>query len=79
MKLKQNIDVNAFLEAAKKCENEVFFQTTEGDILNLKSLLSRYVLMSIMGKPHLLQSAVITCVQEEDYKKLADFLEEGDE
>ena len=64
MKLKQNIDVNAFLEAAKKCDNEVFFQTTEGDIL---------------GKPHLLQSAVITCVQEEDYKKLADFLEEGDE
>ena len=40
MKLKQNIDVNAFLEAAKKCDNEVFFQTTEGDILNLKSLLS---------------------------------------
>lgn len=76
MRLKKDIDMNAFLEAAKKCDGSVFFQTTEGDILNLKSLLSRYVMMSIMGKPHLLESAQITCVQEDDYQKLAEFLED---
>ncbi|MCH5339562.1 MAG: hypothetical protein J1E03_12325 [Acetatifactor sp.] len=78
MRLKKDIDMNAFLEAAKKCHGAVFFQTTEGDILNLKSLLSRYVLMSIMGKPHLLESAQITCVQEDDYQKLTEFLEEAE-
>lgn len=76
VQLKKDIDMNTFLEAAKECDGSVFFQTTEGDILNLKSLLSRYVLMSVMGKPHLLESAQITCVQEDDYQKLAEFLED---
>ena len=75
MKLKQSIDVNAFLEAAKKCGGTVFFQTTEGDILNLKSLLSQYVLMSIMRNDNLLKTGQIICVQEEDYQLLTDFLE----
>ncbi len=78
MKFKKDIDMNAFLEAAKQCEGTVFFQTTEGDILNLKSLLSRYVLMSVMGNPHVLENAQITCVQEEDYQKLTDYLTEDE-
>lgn len=78
MKLKKDIDLNAFAQAAQNCEGSVFCQTTEGDILNLKSLLSQYVLMSVMGNPHMLENVQITCVQEEDYQKLADFLEDED-
>lgn len=74
MKLKEGIDVVAFLEAAKKCAGEVFFHSAEGDILNLKSELSQYVLMSIVCKPGLLENAQIVCTQEEAYEDLADFL-----
>ena len=75
MKFKDSVDINAFLDAAKKCTGDIFFQTNEGDILNLKSLLSRYVMMSIMGDPSLLKSSQITCVQEEDYQMLSEYLE----
>lgn len=78
MRLKKDVDLNDFAQAAQSCEGSVFCQTEAGDILNLKSLLSQYVLMSVMGKPHLLENVQITCVQEEDYQKLADFLEDTD-
>lgn len=78
MKLKKNIDLNQFWEVARKCEGDVFLQTTEGDILNLKSLLSQYTVMSIMGHNHVLENAQVVCVQEENYQKLAEFLEESE-
>ena len=79
MKFKDSVDINAFLDTAKQCSGDIFLQTNEGDILNLKSLLSRYVLMSIMGNPGLLQSAQVTCVQEDDYQLLTDYLVPSDE
>lgn len=79
MKFKDSVNINAFLDTAKQCTGDVFFQTNEGDILNLKSLLSRYVLMSIMGNPSLLKNAYVTCVQEEDYQLLSEYLESSEE
>lgn len=76
MKLKKDIDLTAFAQTAQNCQGSVFCHTIEGDILNLKSLLSQYVMMSVMGNSHMLENVEITCVQEEDYQKLADFLEE---
>lgn len=74
MKLKKNIDLNAFLDAARQCDGDVFFHSEENDILNLKSLLSQYVAMSIVYKPRLFENALIVCTQESDYEKLSDFL-----
>lgn len=74
MKLKENIDVIAFLQTAKECSGDVFFHSGEGDILNLKSLLSQYVLMSVLCNPALLTNAHVVCILEEDYAKLSDFL-----
>ena len=74
MKFKDSVDFNAFLDTAKQCSGDIFLQTNEGDILNLKSLLSRYVLMSILGNPGLLRSAQVTCVQEDDYQLLTEYL-----
>ena len=75
MKLKEGIDINIFLTAAEKCSGQVFFHTAENDILNLRSLLSRYVLMSIMGNRALLKDSQIVCTQDDDYLLLKDFLE----
>ena len=74
MRLKETIDVVAFIDAAKQCSGAVFLQTTEGNIINLKSLLSQYVLMAMMYNPDLLINAQVICMQEEDYRKLEEFV-----
>lgn len=74
MKLKENIDMMAFLNHAKDCTGDVFFHSAEGDILNLKSLISQYMLVSIVCKPALMKNAQIVCTCEEDYERLSDFL-----
>lgn len=76
MRLKANIDIGNFGKAAGKCSGDVFLQTSDGNILNIKSLLTQYALISIMGSNHVLKNAQVVCVQEDDYQKLADFLEE---
>lgn len=75
MNLKEDFNMADFMETAKNCTGDVFFHSVEGDIINLKSLLSQYVLASIACKPGLLKSARVVCTQDEDYAKLADFLQ----
>lgn len=73
MRLKETVDLSAFLAAAEKCSGDVFFHTPEGDILNVKSLLSRYVVVSVC-KPGELQRAKVVCTNDEDYSVLSDYL-----
>ena len=75
MRLKEGIDINAFLAAAEQCTGQVFFHTAENDILNLRSLLSRYVLISIMCNKTILEDSQVVCTQDEDYQLLEDYLE----
>lgn len=74
MRLKKTVDVSSFLTATEKCSGDVFLHTHEGDILNVKSLLSRYVVVSVC-KPGELQKAKIVCTDEEDYSVLSDYLQ----
>ena len=60
------IDLKNFLEDVKKCENEVFFETTEGDKLALHSALSQFILYSICNQPQLSADALIRCFGEHD-------------
>lgn len=79
MKIRENIDIVSFLDRTKECLGDVFLHTTEGDILNLKSLLSQYVLMSILCNPELLRNARVICTDENDYLSLSDYLWEDSE
>ena len=69
------IDLKAFLEDVKKCENEVFFESTEGDNLALKSALSQFILYSICNQPKLLTGAIVRCTCEHDKQLLAPYFE----
>ncbi|MBD5529946.1 MAG: polya polymerase [Lachnospiraceae bacterium] len=75
MKIKKNINVEAFLENVRKCEGNVYFKTLEGDMLNLKSLLSQYILMSIIDNDELMGNGVIDCSMESDVVLLGQYLE----
>ena len=60
------IDLKNFLEDVKKCENEVFFESTEGDKLALHSALSQFILYSVCTQPDLLTGAIIRCSCKHD-------------
>lgn len=75
MKLKQNIDVNDLMQTVKYCKGDVFFHTAQGDILNINSALSQYVLISVLYNRDILKDSIIVCTQDSDYQLLKDFLE----
>lgn len=75
MKLKREVDVMSFLTATKSCTGEVEFHTEEGDCLNLKSELSKYLFAAISGQPELMNSGYVVCRYEPDYTLLQDYLE----
>ncbi|MCM1063150.1 MAG: hypothetical protein NC420_01555 [Eubacterium sp.] len=75
MKLKEGIDINEFLATAEKCSGQVFFHTADGSILNLRSMLSHYVLVSILCNKSVWEDSQVVCTQDEDYQLLKDYLE----
>lgn len=74
MHLKPDTDITKFLLAVKHCQSDVFYESDEGDVLNLASTLSQYVFCSIAGEPQLWQHGTIRCEAKADYDALKDFL-----
>lgn len=74
MKLKKDADIAKFLIAVKSCEGDVFFESSEGDVLNLASTLSQYVFCSVAAQPSFLDNGMIRCNEDADYEALAQYL-----
>lgn len=74
MRLKPDSDITKFLLSIKRCQGAVYYESTEGDILNLASTLSQYVFCSIANQPDLWSNGIIRCDNEEDYKIIGSFL-----
>ena len=61
-----DLDFNEFIKALDLCKGDVFLETEEGDVLNLKSKLCQ-----IMGIANILNNATVSeatirCVNPED-------------
>lgn len=52
MKLKNEIEINDFLNVVDRTKHPVYLISTEGDRYNLKSTLSRYVAIAELIKDH---------------------------
>lgn len=78
-RLRTDIEITKFLMQIKKCHGEVYYETIEGDVLNLSSALSQYVFCSIARQPHYWNTGVVRCELDEDDALLTEFLYEGDE
>lgn len=74
MRLKDSCSPIDFLNQIKKCKSDVYFQTVEGDNLNLKSLLSEYIFLSLTSGSDILRNGQIVCESDEDYKILRNFI-----
>lgn len=73
MKLKADINVPVFLQAVQACNGDVCFVTQEGDSLNLKSALSKFVFTAVIaGKLQKLEGS-ITVQNPQDAILLRDY------
>ena len=67
MHLKENVKLAELINKAKMCSGDVFYKTTEGDVLNLKSFLTQMLLQSIANSDSsILVSGQVICDEKED-------------
>jgi len=74
VRLRKEIDVSRFLQVVTNCRGNVYCKTKEEDVLNLKSVLTRYVFVTLTASPELLEGAVVDCDDASDYERLSAFL-----
>ncbi len=61
-----DIDFKDFIEAVDSCRGDVFLETDEGDVLNLKSKLCQIMGLSTVLKHASIAEATVRCAIPED-------------
>lgn len=74
MKLKENVNITAFLQALQRCEADVLFVTDEDDHLNLRSMLSQFVFTAVIAGAINQPKGRIELRQSTDLELLRDYL-----
>jgi len=72
-RIRENADITELLRNVKNCRASVFFETEDGDRLNLKSVLSQYVVAVLSEKKEILAQCSLKCT-EEDFRNLERYL-----
>ena len=78
MKLTNNLQVTDFLEVIHNCKSNVFLRSAEGDCINLKSTLARYVAIAKLISEHG-DELEIFCDNKEDEGLFFQFFEKHPE
>lgn len=71
--LKQNIRMTDFSLTVNRCEGDVTLETKDGDVLNLKSELSKYIFLAISLDSNELELSRISCTSQ-DAALLTDYI-----
>ncbi len=61
-----DFDFGAFMEAVDMCKGDVFLETSEGDVLNLKSKLCQMIGIANILKGANVEEMTIRCANPED-------------
>lgn len=75
MRLKEGLQPSDFLDYVSACTGDVWMCSDEGDHLNLKSTLCRYVFITVVLQSNLLDSCWIECELQEDSEALSPYWE----
>ena len=75
MKLKKDLNIQAFMEAVHTCRYDIYLNTPEGDHLNLRSALSQFVFASAVAPMLAGLDPEIVC-HDKDLPILLPFLED---
>ena len=68
-----NIDFDDFISVIDKCKGDVYLETNDGDVLNLKSKLCQMIGLSTILKNTEVAEATIRCTNTEDETMLFRF------
>ncbi len=68
-----NIDVADFIRTLDSCTGDVFLETKEGDVLNLKSKLCQFAGLANIITGAFIAEATIRCSNPDDEQKLFRF------
>lgn len=68
-----NVDFEDFIKAIDSCKGDVFLETTDGDILNLKSKLCQMIGLSTILANSEVSEATIRCSNPDDETMLFRF------
>lgn len=72
-----DIDVEGFFNVVEDCVGRVQLITEEGDVLNLKSKLSRLVAISSIFSNSEIGDLELVCAEKEDIERLMNFMMNG--
>lgn len=71
----QNIDnIDKFFETVNSCKGKVEMLTNEGDRLNLKSQLTKYVALAKLFSDGVIPEVELVVYEKEDIEKLLEFM-----
>ena len=74
MKLTNITDIDGFCRAIEECKGDVILTTTEGDRLNLKSCLSRYVaFFKLFSDESMIKEIDLSFSENEDVARMIKF------
>ena len=68
-----NINIKDFLDAIDKCKGDVYLETKDGDVLNLKSKLCQIIGLSTILNSTEVTEATLRCTNPEDETMLFRF------
>ena len=68
-----NVDFDDLIKTVDECKGDVYLETTDGDVLNLKSKLCQMIGLSTILKNTEVAEATIRCANPEDETKLFRF------
>ena len=68
-----NVDFEDFIKAIDECKGDVYLETSDGDVLNLKSKLCQMIGLSTILKNTEVAEATIRCTNAEDETMLFRF------
>lgn len=74
MRLNMNVIMLDFMHAVSQCVGDVFFITPEGDMLNLKSELSKYVFAVIAAQPQKAMAGEVVCKNSSDTARILPYV-----
>lgn len=61
-----NIDLSDFIKAVDECKGDIYLETSDGDVLNLKSKLCQIIGLSTILNNAEIVEANIRCAKPED-------------
>lgn len=61
-----NVDFDDFIQTIEKCKGDVYLETSDGDVLNLKSKLCQMIGLSTILASTEIAEATVRCANIED-------------